>query len=292
MADLKLTTATQTQAINAMRFAKRANTLLKASSGGMSSGGMEAALLTQLKASIAVLSRHQKSSGGDKQQLAELEELRNLANIAVPIASTRNGKQRTEDISEAEAEAEAEAETEAGKHKDVKVFPENTGSKKIRASISVAFKSSSAGTARNQHLAAELEKEKENTYAQSQDTTSAEKIQTLLQQSKDISAQELEQEQHKHNQLLGQVSELVGSLKEATLLMNKLVVEQNEQLDQIAEVAEENMTELSDQREKMKEATKEMGSSVWTTVGTLFWLMSMFVATYVVMRMFPKPAPW
>jgi len=270
MSDLRKNAAV----INAARFTKRVNTLLKASSS------VDASLLTQLKASISVLSRQQMCSGADKQQLVELEQLRNLANAAVPItASGRRGNQGREETSEAEAGV--------GKEEKILGFPEKTGTKKISVHSSSSVKNSGVGKLRQNLAAGE-----ETHNAHSQDTTSAEKIQSLLQQSKDISAQELEQEQHKHDQLLGQVGELVGSLKEATLLMSKLVVEHNAQLDEITEVAGENMAELGDQREKMKETAKEMSTSIWTTVGTLFWLMSMFVVTYVAMRMFPKPAPW
>jgi|TARA_B110000090_G_C13235044_1_gene390211 hypothetical protein len=47
------------------------------------------------------------------------------------------------------------------------------------------------------------------------------------------------------------MSEMVGSLKMATLQMNRLVVEQNIHLDQIQTVALDNMDELDDQKSKM-----------------------------------------
>ena len=272
-----------TARINAARFTKRATTLLKASSSGV-----DASLLSQMKDSIAVLSRQQAGNGSgdaiDKKLLVELEELRNLANEAIPITSPVRGQ-------ELPAGDEAVSK-EVKDNDDIRGAPEQTSSK----SASHKKKAGSAARRQNFTLSAGAVAMGESSppAVDSQDvhdTTSAEKITSLLQQSKDISAQELEQEQHKHNQLLGQVSELVGSLKEATLLMNKLVEEQNVQLDEITQVAGENMNELSDQREKMKEATKEMGTSVWATVGTLLWLMTMFAVTYMVMRLFPKPAP-
>jgi len=271
-----------TARINAARFAKRATTLLKAAS----SSGIDASLLSQMKASIAVLSRQQAGGDGsvegvDKKQLAELEELRNLAKVTVPIAAHVRGQGLLP--------GEAVSEEDTGDD-DIGRTPKQTGSK------AVSYKKKAGSAARPQHStlsegAVAVGEASAADAHDAPDTTSAEKITSLLQQSKDISAQELEQEQHKHNQLLGQVSDLVGSLKEATLLMNKLVVEQNVQLDEITQVAAENMDELSDQREKMKEATKEMGTSVWTTVGTLLWLMIMFAVTYMVMRLFPKPVP-
>ena len=272
-----------TARINAARFAKRATTLLKAAS----SSGIDASLLSQMKASIAVFSRQQAGGNGsvegvDKKQLVELEELRNLVKVTVPIAAPVRGQGLLPG-------KEAVSEEDTGDD-DISRTPKQTGSK------AVSHKKKAGSAARPQHstLSEGAVAVGEASVADAHDapdTTSAEKITSLLQQSKDISAQDLEQEQHKHNQLLGQVSELVGSLKEATLLMNKLVVEQNVQLDEITQVAAENMDELSDQREKMKEATKEMGTSVWTTVGTLLWLMIMFAVTYMVMRLFPKPVP-
>ena len=134
------------------------------------------------------------------------------------------------------------------------------------------------------------EGDKESVQQQQHDTTSGQKITALLQQSQLISTQELEHEQAKHTELISEVSELVGSLKDAALLMHKLVGEQNIQLDEMGVVAEENMTELSAQKEKMKEQTKAMTSSVWTTVGTIIWLLALFTITYAVMRIFPKPS--
>ena len=132
--------------------------------------------------------------------------------------------------------------------------------------------------------------DREQELAQGQgDTTSGQKISVLLQQSEQITTQELEREQAKHEQLVSEVSEMVGSLKESAILMNTLVLDQNLQLDDMTQIASDNMEELGTQRDKMKEQTKTMATSVWTTVGTVLWILFMFSAAYAVMRIFPKP---
>ena len=51
----------------------------------------------------------------------------------------------------------------------------------------------------------------------------------------------------------------------------------------------DNMDELNSQKKKMNEREKVMKTSVMTSVGTIFWIILMFVVTYAIMRLFPKP---
>ena len=121
------------------------------------------------------------------------------------------------------------------------------------------------------------------------DTTTAEGITSLLQQSADMDAQEIEQERMKHDELLFHMSDLVSGLKDTTLLMNKMVVEQNVNLSEIQQEAGQNIEELEQQKDKMKQETDKMTMSFWTTLYTAAWLIGMFVATYLVIKIFPAP---
>jgi len=119
-------------------------------------------------------------------------------------------------------------------------------------------------------------------------TTSGVRIQMLLQQQKDLSAQELEAERVNHNILSAEAAELTGVLKEATLLMRESVLEQNVNLDSIHLQAQENMAELDEQNKKIKERTKNMRNSVVSTFGSYIWIVSLFVLTYAIIRIFPR----
>ena len=121
------------------------------------------------------------------------------------------------------------------------------------------------------------------------DKTTAEGITSLLQQSADMDAQEIEQERMKHDELLFHMSDLVSGLKDTTLLMNKMVVEQNVNLSEIQKEAGQNIEELEQQKDKMKQETDKMTMSFWTTLYTAAWLIGMFVATYLVIKIFPAP---
>lgn len=119
--------------------------------------------------------------------------------------------------------------------------------------------------------------------------TTAAGITSLLQQSADISAHEVEQEKQKHTEMLLHIGDLVSDLKDSTMLMNKLVVEQNVHLEQIQQAAGENVEELEQQKQNMAKETKKMTMSFWTTIYTAIWLIGMFIATYLVIKIFPKP---
>ena len=114
-------------------------------------------------------------------------------------------------------------------------------------------------------------------------------IANLLQQSADMDAQEIEQERMKHDELLFHMSDLVSGLKDTTMLMNKMVAEQNVNLSEIQQEAGQNIEELDQQKERMKQETAKMTMSFWTTLYTAAMLIIMFVATYVVIKIFPKP---
>lgn len=123
---------------------------------------------------------------------------------------------------------------------------------------------------------------------QSSDTSSAEKIHLLMLQQKDLTAQALEEERRSHVVLATEVANLTGVLKEATLMMNKSVLEQNIHLDSLQNVAADNQSELEKQSRRTNEQAKSMSISVWTSFSSIVWIVSMFVATYAVIRMFPR----
>ena len=121
------------------------------------------------------------------------------------------------------------------------------------------------------------------------DTTSAEKIQNLLIQQKTILSKELEDEKRSQDILALELADLTNVLKEATLNMHQSVYQQNIQLDQIQHHAVENVEELERQKKKMTEREKVMKSSIWGTFGSIIWVIVLFIVTYIVIRLFPKP---
>jgi len=123
----------------------------------------------------------------------------------------------------------------------------------------------------------------------SSDTTSAARITQLLQQQKDISTQEIEEEKKAQAVLTAELAEMTALLKDATLQIHSSVSSQNVQLDSLQHHAVDNMEELHRQKKKMNEREKGMTKSVWASVGTIFWIVAMFVVTYAVIRLFPKP---
>ena len=121
------------------------------------------------------------------------------------------------------------------------------------------------------------------------DASSAEKIQSLLLQQKDLTTQALEEERKSHAMLSAEVASLTSALKDATIMMSKSVQEQNVHLESLEQAATENQTELDRQQKRAKEQTKVMFTSVWTTMASVIWIVSLFIATYIVIRLFPKP---
>lgn len=121
------------------------------------------------------------------------------------------------------------------------------------------------------------------------DTTSAARITQLLQQQKDISTQEIEEERKVQSVLTAELAEMTSVLKEATLQIHSSVASQNIQLDSLQQHTAENMEELNSQKKKMGQREKGMKRSIMSSVGSIFWIVIMFVLTYAVIRLFPKP---
>ena len=120
------------------------------------------------------------------------------------------------------------------------------------------------------------------------DNSSAEKVQSLLLLQRDLSIQALEEERRSHALLAAEVASLTAVLKDATLLMNKAVLEQNVHLDSLEHAAAENQSELDKQQSKTKAQSKTLATSLWTTLGSVIWIVFLFVATFLVIRIFPK----
>jgi hypothetical protein len=251
---MKEYTSSNVDVLNASRFKAQASTILKLASKNGKSEGINPELYSQLSACVNHLSSKNDIDSKDIRKLMHECEVRESE--AIVIESSKEGLNANDG---------------------------NNVSTKIRKSKLRAPKP-------NETNASSIAIQDDENNNDNDDTTSGEKIHSLLQQSRNIASQELEHEQSKHNELVSEMGELVGSLKDAALLMNKLVVQQNVELDEIAVVATENTTELEGQREKMKEQTKSMSKSVWTTVGTVIWLLVWFAVTYLVMRLFPSPS--
>lgn len=264
---LKMASATSTETLNRMRFRNQATKILKYSA----SEGVDPSVMSQISGSIGCIEATGQA-GSENLEFKELQDLVKQSPISLKPSRTLKSRRKA-----------ALEDVEEPRTRNVDSLPDpHTGS--------IRQRTKQQRQENTDFIGAEAEAEKTlGSAAETLETTSGNKIASLLQQSQHISTLELEHEQAKHEQLVSEVGELVGSLKDAALLMNKFVVEQNLQLDDMAVMASENVTELSDQQDKMKRQTKEMSSSVWTTLGTVMWLLGLFSLTYAIMRLFPKP---
>lgn len=121
------------------------------------------------------------------------------------------------------------------------------------------------------------------------DTTTVDKIQSLLVQQKTISREAMETEQKTQLELSEELLEMTTILKKSTVRMNQSVKQQNVQLDSIQVHAADNIESLEEQRKMMSETSKVMKKSIWSTFGSIFWIIGMFIFTYLIMRILPKP---
>jgi hypothetical protein len=121
------------------------------------------------------------------------------------------------------------------------------------------------------------------------DTTRVDKIQSLLVQQKTISREEMEIEQKTQLELSEDLLEMTTVLKKSTIRMNQSVTQQNIQLDSIQVHSADNIESLEEQRKMMSDSVKVMKTSIWSGLGSIFWILGMFVFTYLIMRILPKP---
>jgi hypothetical protein len=253
------------QDLNTSRFRQRASRVLASASEDDQN-----AALSQIKYS----SQHISGAGGQRQQ-GDVADLRNLHDVAHSrILRSREAKKSRDRDREISAKATSQGEDAVLSAKAAAMERKNARNRRRE--------SDNRGRDNNHNDNVDSNDTRE-------DETTAAGITSLLQQSADLRALEIEQERQKHTELLFHMSDLVGGLKDSTILMNKLVVEQNEQLEQIGQEAEENVGELERQKQSMEKETKKMTMSFWTTVYTAAWLIFMFIVTYVVIKIFPKP---
>jgi hypothetical protein len=122
------------------------------------------------------------------------------------------------------------------------------------------------------------------------DTTSADQISSLLHEQKTIGSRELEHEEQTQRVLMEEIAELTSVLKESSVQLNHTVIKQNIQLDSIQHVAVENRDELVVQQREIANRTKAMSRSLCGSIAIVLAVMLLFVLTYGVIRLFPKPA--
>eukprot|EP00601_Ochromonadales_sp_CCMP2298_P035427 CAMPEP_0173356098 /NCGR_PEP_ID=MMETSP1144-20121109/18125_1 /TAXON_ID=483371 /ORGANISM="non described non described, Strain CCMP2298" /LENGTH=264 /DNA_ID=CAMNT_0014304867 /DNA_START=89 /DNA_END=880 /DNA_ORIENTATION=+ len=121
------------------------------------------------------------------------------------------------------------------------------------------------------------------------ESSSADRIQSLLRDQKDLSAQQLDSERRTKEGLVRELTDLTGMLKESTLQINRSVNVQNVQLSSIRDYAAGNSVELENQKKGINKRTQSMGMSLWTTVVLMVWVLGLFSATYMVIRLLPVP---
>lgn len=81
--------------------------------------------------------------------------------------------------------------------------------------------------------------------------SSSGRIQSLLQQQKDHTQQQVEAELRSQHALEGELADLTGVLKDVTLGINRAVMEQNVTLDAIQEAVVDNAAEVQAQKKKV-----------------------------------------
>ena len=218
------------QDLNTSRFRQRASRVLAGASGDDQN-----AALSQIKYS----SQHISGAG-------DCADLRNLHDVAHNrILRSRESKKSREQDRDREISAKATSQREDA------VLSAKAAAMERKNARNRRRESDSRGRENNSNNNDDGNDTRE-------DETTAAGITSLLQQSADLRALEIEQERQKHTELLFHMSDLVGGLKDSTILMNKLVVEQNEQLEQIGQEAEENVGELERQKQSMEKETKKM----------------------------------
>jgi len=87
------------------------------------------------------------------------------------------------------------------------------------------------------------------------DTSSAGRIQSLLQQQKDNTQAQVEAELSSQRVLEGELAELTGVLKDVTQSINRTVMDQNATLDAIQTAVEDNAEEVAAQKDKVSSVT-------------------------------------
>eukprot|EP00981_Chlorochromonas_danica_P009692 scaffold2799_cov159-Ochromonas_danica.AAC.9 len=125
------------------------------------------------------------------------------------------------------------------------------------------------------------------TPSEAEETTSAERIQVLLQARKDMYEQELEQEYGRKKELLEDLVGITGALKESTLGIHQTVRKQNVQLDQMQHFAWQNADSLDQQRKKLAERSQVMQRSLCGNLAVALWAIALFLITYLIIRALP-----
>lgn len=128
-----------------------------------------------------------------------------------------------------------------------------------------------------------------NEHSNNENIAKSKKILNLLQTQKTLSIQELEVERLTHQSLTSELVETTALLMESTLRMRKSVLDQNLQLDEVQQHAGDNMKALGYQRKLMNENTKKAQDSIFSGIGAMITVVILFLLTYAIIRIFPKP---
>ena len=71
--------------------------------------------------------------------------------------------------------------------------------------------------------------------------------------------------------------------------ISETVLAQNVRLDSLQQHAAQNAEEIIRQRKKVKEREKNMMTSIFGSMLTIVYVAIVFILTYIVIRLFPKP---
>ena len=104
-----------------------------------------------------------------------------------------------------------------------------------------------------------------------------------------ISQEETEVERKMQAMLTEELTIMTHSLKTNTTRIHDMIVEQNVQLESIAEAAEGNIEELNKQRKNMTKREEEVSTSLWSSVINIVIAVVVFIFALIVIRIFPKP---
>jgi hypothetical protein len=121
------------------------------------------------------------------------------------------------------------------------------------------------------------------------DKGNSDRIKNLLNMQKVISQEETEVERKMQAMLTEELTIMTHSLKTNTTRIHDMIVEQNVQLESIAEAAEGNIEELNKQRKNMTKREEEVSTSLWSSVINIVIAVVVFIFALIVIRIFPKP---
>ena len=117
----------------------------------------------------------------------------------------------------------------------------------------------------------------------------SDRIQELLQMQQDTFQSEMDQEHNLQQEITSDLCTLTDMLRETTIRMQENIRKQNMDLVEIQQEASENVELLAEQQSRMNKKHDEMSMSFYSTLVLIVSSLGLFILTFIVIRLFPKP---